>query len=588
MSSDKKFPLSFKMNLLVICIILLVSGGLIYISYRFYSQRINNLYIGQVDRAAKAANDDIFPDAVDHLWKEINTDEFRKVYDEAVASNDENLILEWMKSRPSVYDSIDAELMHPDSEADEEMIEDLIKLEVDTLYTDYQDISQTLENCLKLFDISDAYIQYDEDGVTYNLVDPNENLFYIGTIEPEIAIFSDTYDNKYFPATIYHSEFGWLCTTLLPLGAAINGTIPGYVGIDTDMNKIVRQQRFYFLDNDIYIILLTGIMITLSMVVVHRIVVAPLHLMSQAAVEFAKDDHELTKDDVKNLPIRSRDEIGDLYHHMHNMQTRIVDYVDRLTIVTAERERTNTELQMAENIQRSVLPDEFPAFPDRKEFNLYASMTPAKVVGGDFYDFFLMDEDHLAVLIADVSDKGFPAALFMMSAMNLISYRAQQGGTPGEILTEVNAHICKNNKSKMFVTVWMGVLDLKTGVMTCTNAGHEYPFIRIADKGFSVYKDKHGLVVGALPNIKYKDYELKLEPGDGVFVYTDGVPEAINAAEKFYGMERLEKTLNNAVRETPQGIIDAVKSDVEAFVDGAKQFDDLTMLCIEYKGSRHF
>ena len=286
------------------------------------------------------------------------------------------------------------------------------------------------------------------------------------------------------------------------------------------------------------------------------------------------------------LPIRSRDEIGDLYREIQSMQNRIVDYTDHITQITAEKERIGTELRMATAIQASMLPNIFPAFPEREEFDLYASMDPAKEVGGDFYDFFMIDDDHLCLLIADVSDKGVPAALFMMSSKILINYRAQQGGTPGEILTAVNAQICKSNKSKMFVTVWLAILNVKTGRMICTNAGHEYPAIRGSDGVFRIFHDKHGLVVGGFAKSKYKDYELTLAPGDAVFVYTDGVPEANNAAGEFYGMERMEAALNRAAKETPQGILTCVKTDVDQFVNGAKQFDDLTMLCLEYRGSR--
>ena len=201
------------------------------------------------------------------------------------------------------------------------------------------------------------------------------------------------------------------------------------------------------------------------------------------------------------------------------------------------------------------------------------------------YDFFLIDDDHLCVLIADVSDKGVPAALFMMSAKILIKYRAQMGGTPGEILTEVNAEISKNNKSKMFVTVWMGILDVRTGAITCTNAGHEFPFIRDGEGVFRVLRDKHGLLAGVVGKAKYTDYELTLMPGDAIFVYTDGVPEANNAAGEMYGMERLEAALNRTDGQSPEGILRVVRSDVDAFVDGAKQFDDLTMLCLEYRGA---
>ena len=245
---------------------------------------------------------------------------------------------------------------------------------------------------------------------------------------------------------------------------------------------------------------------------------------------------------------------------------------------------TQTELRMASNIQESMLPHVFPPFPERTEFELYAGMNPAREVGGDFYDFLMIDDNHLAVLIADVSGKGVPASLFMMSTKNLINYRTRQGGTPAEILTDVNAHVARDNESSMFVTVWMGILDLSTGVLTCTNAGHEYPAVRGSDGVFRIFRDKHGLMLGAMPKVKYRDYELMLSPGDKVFVYTDGVPEANNPNEELYGMNRLETALNRLADKSPEEILSGVREDVDSFVNGAKQFDDLTMLCLEYKG----
>ena len=213
-------------------------------------------------------------------------------------------------------------------------------------------------------------------------------------------------------------------------------------------------------------------------------------------------------------------------------------------------------------------------------------MTPAKEVGGDFYDFFLIDDTHLALVIADVSDKGVPAALFMMSAKNLINYRAKQGGTPAEILTEVNGQISGNSYTEMFVTVWMGILDLTSGVLTCTNAGHEYPVVRGEDGKFSIYRDRHGLVVGGMEGIRYKDYELLLKPGDAIFVYTDGIAEANNEAGEFYGLERLENALNRSPGREPKELLRAVTEDVNAFAGDAAQFDDMTMLCLEFRKRR--
>ena len=245
---------------------------------------------------------------------------------------------------------------------------------------------------------------------------------------------------------------------------------------------------------------------------------------------------------------------------------------------------TQTELRMASGIQETALPNVFPPFPERDEFELYASMDPAREVGGDFYDFFLTDEQHLAVLIADVSDKGVPAALFMMSAKNLIGYRARQGGTPAEILADVNAHLARDNQSSMFVTIWMGILDLTNGVMVCVNAGHEYPAVCGDDGVFRILRDRHGLLVGTMENAKYRDYEITMAPGNKIFVYTDGVPDACNAAGERYGMNRLEAALNRTAGESPEAILRNIRADVDAFVNEEKQFDDLTMLCIEYKG----
>ncbi len=245
---------------------------------------------------------------------------------------------------------------------------------------------------------------------------------------------------------------------------------------------------------------------------------------------------------------------------------------------------TQTELRMATNIQAAMLPHIFPPYPDRSEFSLYASMNPAREVGGDFYDFFLVDDDHLAVLIADVSDKGIPAALFMMSTMILINYRTRQGGTPAEILTDINAQIARDNDSQMFVTIWMGILDVHTGMLTCTNAGHEYPAVCGADGVFRIFRDKHGLCVGAMESVRYRDYELRMDPGDKIFVYTDGVPDARDPAGESYGLERLDAALNRLTGEDPEHVLHGIRKDVDAFTKGEGQFDDLTMLCLEYKG----
>lgn len=245
---------------------------------------------------------------------------------------------------------------------------------------------------------------------------------------------------------------------------------------------------------------------------------------------------------------------------------------------------TQVELNMAAEIQASVLPSTFPAFPDREEFDLYASMVPAREVGGDFYDFFMIDDDHLGIVIADVSDKGVPAALFMMTSKTVIQNYVKLGISAAEALYKTNDALCYQNKTNMFVTAWIGILELSTGKLNCSSAGHEFPAICHGGK-YELFEDMHGLVLGAMEGTPYKDYELTLNAGDKIFVYTDGIPEATSENNKLYGMDQMIDALNTNPSATPKETIDFVRASVDRFVGTAEQFDDLTMVCLEYKGS---
>lgn len=247
--------------------------------------------------------------------------------------------------------------------------------------------------------------------------------------------------------------------------------------------------------------------------------------------------------------------------------------------------KIETELEMAASIQSSMLPNMFPAFPDRKEFDIYASMNPAKAVGGDFYDFFMIDDDHLCMVIADVSGKGVPAALFMMISKTIISNVAVKETSPSKILEIANEKICAGNENTMFVTVWIGILEISTGRLVSANAGHEDPAIMTAEGRFELYKEKHGFVLGGMEGMKYKEFETTLLPGSKLFVYTDGVPEATNSNEELYGTARMVDALNIMSGYSPKILLEGMQCAVDEFVDGAEQFDDLTMLALEYKGT---
>ena len=278
------------------------------------------------------------------------------------------------------------------------------------------------------------------------------------------------------------------------------------------------------------------------------------------------------------------DETQLLAEAFQSLTGRMKTYVSDIEKITAEKERIGTELELATRIQADMLPGIFPAFPDRKDFDIYASMTPAKEVGGDFYDFFLLDKNHLALVIADVSGKGVPAALFMMGSMILIRNEVKNGLSPANVLRRINDQICSGNREDMFITVWLGILDLSTGKLTAANAGHEYPALKQPDGSFELIKDPHGFVIGGLPDESYTEYEWQLRPGAKIFVYTDGVPEAGESRSALHGTDRMMEALRTAENESPEKILAAVDASVRKYVGDAPQFDDVTMLCVEYKG----
>ena len=308
-------------------------------------------------------------------------------------------------------------------------------------------------------------------------------------------------------------------------------------------------------------------------------VVGPIRTISNEATRFAREN---TKG--KELgDVSKYEEIYNLSRSIDKMETDMVKYVDNLTLVTAERERIGTELSFAKQIQYSSLPTKFPAFPDRGEFDVYAYMRPAKEVGGDFYNFILVDNDHLAMWIGDVSDKGVPAALFMMAINIMISLRTSMGGTPAQIMEHVNDRVCEHNGENLFVTIWLGILEISTGKLTFVNAGHEDPAVCHKDGEFELYKTRHNIAVGIEPGMVYKDYELQLGKGDKIFIYTDGVPEATDPYDKLFSTDRMTQALNECRDGSPQELLENINKRVKEFVGDRTQFDDLTMLGLELK-----
>ncbi len=313
-----------------------------------------------------------------------------------------------------------------------------------------------------------------------------------------------------------------------------------------------------------------------------RRIVEPLGLITEKVGRMMENNLQFKMEDS----FKTKDEVQVLAEAFAEMSRKTVLYLEEIREATAEKERIGAELSMASAIQDSQLPSVFPPYPDRHEFDLYASMTPAKEVGGDFYDFFLIDDDHIGLVIADVSGKGVPAALFMMLAKSLLKNRLRSGESPGSALANVNDQLLEGNEAGMFVTVWVSVLTISTGEGIAANAGHEHPVLRRANGLYELVKYRHSLALAAMEGVPFREHSFKLEPGDSLFVYTDGVAEATNEENELFGTERMLEALNKHADAFPEETLKNVMNGIHGFVAGAEQFDDITMLCLKYYGHK--
>ncbi len=287
--------------------------------------------------------------------------------------------------------------------------------------------------------------------------------------------------------------------------------------------------------------------------------------------------------DVK-IPVQSGDEVGELAQKFNEMQDNLKEYLENVKKVTAENERIGAELGVATQIQADMLPRIFPLYDKREEFIMAASMDPAKEVGGDFYDFFFIDDDHLALVVADVSGKGVPAALFMVIAKTLIKNRAIMGGSPATVLSEVNNQLCEGNEAELFVTVWLAIIDINTGKGMAANAGHEHPVLRRADGSFELIEYRHSPAVATMEGLKFREHEFELHKGDTLIEYSDGVTEATNAKNELFGNDRLLEALNKEPDAEPARLLENLRNSIDKFVGNAPQFDDITMLGFKFFG----
>lgn len=363
-----------------------------------------------------------------------------------------------------------------------------------------------------------------------------------------------------------------------------DGDLEVLIGMTYNLSGLMELINRQTVRNSSFAMIYQLVLSALCLGLISFFVLRPLRMV-QKNIRLYKETKDSSTVRTNLAAVSPKNEIGDLSSDVSDLAKEIDEYLKQIKTATAEKERVSTELALAARIQEDLLPNEFPAFPGRKDFDVYASMDPAKEVGGDFYDFFLIDETHLGLVMADVSGKGVPAALFMMVSKILVENYTMEGKTPSEVLYTINEQICSHKHEEMFVTVWLGILDTVTGKIVAANAGHEYPAIQNSDGSFELLKDKHCFVIGGLEGICFKEYELQLTPGSRLFLYTDGVPEATNSDNELFGTDRMISALNEEPAAPPEKILKNVRRRVDEFVQEAEQFDDLTMLCLEYKGN---
>ena len=464
----------------------------------------------------------------------------------------------------------------------------------------YQNTRQQLQNIKRTLGLRYLYISVPDltnnDAVyIFDVALPGEDLSLINLLGDHSGK-SDVYDlttgvmKSGKTATnprITTGEFGYLLSAYAPLANSEGETV-AVVGVDVDMRLVLQQ----IISQTVQLLLMMAgiivLFVLLALVITNRSVVLPIQKLSSHMASFDK-----TADTLELAPFvtNNKDEIGVMAASFNSMAENIKEYVENLRAVTADRQRIATELNVASTIQTAMLPRIFPYAPDRREFSIYATMEPAKSVGGDFYDFYILHGPektgtHLAFVIADVSGKGIPAALFMVITKSLMKTRAMQGETPAQIFANVNNQLCENNDAGMFVTAYMGLLELATGKLLVANAGHNPPLIRHKDGEYEWLRHKRGFVLAGMEQMQYTDVEIQLQAGDRMFLYTDGVTEALDSTQALYGEARLLDTLKQS-DTPPRGAMELlpyIRQSIDAFANGAEQADDVTMLALDWFG----
>ena len=457
--------------------------------------------------------------------------------------------------------------------------------QVRNAYQEAEDYLEDMgEDLRKLYFDSGRDLDKTKEHMRYAGLTNSDSVLYI-IFDDDRKVLSSMYDAGADETSLEEDEYKKLVGQIG--GSVFRYKLNYYGGADTVCHTIVLDDHLYLTlawwystmmrnqSNQAYELLLSDILLFTVLYLLIAVLVETLVCRNLKSVNDSLQ--KIIGGDLNEVvSVRDSAEFSLLSDDINKTVATLKGYIDE-----SER-RMEEELNLAAIIQESALPHIFTY--SRNDFEIYALMKPARQIGGDFYDFFFTDINKMALVIADVSGKGIPAALFMMRSKTAIANAARQGKSPAETLYEVNNILCEGNDAEMFVTAWIGIIDLETGLMHCANAGHEYPVLCRAGGEYQLIKDKHALVLAAMENVPMKEYTLQMEPGDRLFVYTDGVPEAINKNKEAYGTERLADWLNTLRTEPQEWTLKSVYKNIVEFVGEEEQFDDITMLGFTYNG----
>ncbi len=469
---------------------------------------------------------------------------------------------------------------------------DIILTMVDDEYRERRNLISTCRVAAGIEDIAFVFLDEEMERLVFVMDGNDKNKAFLpaqwisnenGMIESRSTI-DTTMSSDWFMPLSYGESAGVVATDYRGFYDD-SGNLVGYITINVEFNSVVSQMTaFLAVFSPIMAFLVMWVAINGQRWMKRRIL-KPITDLTDKARQYnaisESGDGERREPVFESLSMNTGDEIEELWSTMVDMEKDVAIAMKKVREEAATKERIATELDLARQIQMGALPVNFSDISSEKNFDIFACMNPAKEVGGDFYDFFLVDDSHVGLVIADVSGKGIPASLFMMISRTIIKDKALAGGKPSEILKETNDSLCEDNPNTMFLTAWLGILDIDTGEVIAANAGHEHPFVTGDDGRVHKLNDPHGVVMGGLEGMEYEDYTFRIPRGGMLFVYTDGVAEAQNEKDEMFGLPRIEDTLNRYADRVPRGIIESMIAELDSFKGSMDQFDDITMLAVK-------